>query len=272
MDDYYVNYMEKLKNEVKHINNIEVIHSFNIDFTSEITQLKNLLGSFLVQLTGYEIEIRRLIDEILSAGYFNDISNIPELLEKLYIICLEYLTKYKTDRNKKIEGLITIISTSHTKDELKQLTNLIHIEQHNSEISQIYKFFKIIYLKYITYKYINMPSQIELIKEFYITDDENIANIIEMYAEKKFKMGELNEIEREKKGKKRKQLIKDVYNMDGKNIAEIIEKYAEQKFNMGELNEIEREKEKRRKQLIKNLNLEITISKSQKSSNKPKSV
>lgn len=172
---------------------INVIHG--LDFTFEITELKSLLGSFLEYIPP---PIRRLIDEILLAGYFNDISNIPELLEKLYIICLEYLTKYKTNRNKKIEGLITIISTSHTKDELEQLTNLIHTKQHNSEISQIYKIFKKIYLKYITYKYANMPLQIELIKELYITNGKNIAEIIEMYAEQKFKMGELNEIKREK--------------------------------------------------------------------------
>lgn len=66
------------------------------------------------------------------------------------------------------------------------------------------------------------------------------------------------------------ELIKEVYNTDGKNIAEIIEMYAEKKFKMGKLNEIK--KEKRMRQLIKNLNLEVAISKSQKSSKKPNSL
>lgn len=176
---------------------INVIHG--LDFTFEITELKSLLGSFLEYIPP---PIRRLIDEILLAGYFNDISNIPELLEKLYIICLEYLTNYKTNRNKKIEGLITRTSTNHTEDELEQLTNLIHTEQHNSEISKIYKVFIKIYSIYIKYKYIPVKDEKTIIRE-------------------------------------------------------IFETYKQQK-----------EKEK----IIKNLNLEVAISKRQKLSNKPKSV
>ena len=180
MDDYYVNYMETLKNEVKHMEQIEATLT-----DEEIIEIRSLLN----QLN---------ISNILNPENFSD---IPELLEKLYIICLEYLTKYKTNRNKKIEGLITRTSTSHTEDELEQLSNLIHTEQHNSEISKIYEVFIKIYSIYIKYKYI--PG-----------NDENTI------------------------------------------IREIIETYNQHK--------------EKKKQIIKNL--KVAISKSQKSSNKPKSV